>query len=132
MNPVEVSNVTKQVETMTVSSSTSSDDNGTDSSSANGAKLSSAPHGNFAGRYPAGIAQPITLAKNGVRHVSFGSSKKYIFLWLSSSHSFFFGEESFESIILPGNMRDTMPFHSMSYHLQSRLLPIRKRRHEKQ
>jgi len=91
MNPVKVSNVTKQVETMTVSSSTSSDDNGTDSTTANGAKLSSVPHGNFAGRYPAGIAQPITLAKNGVRHIRLlpsGEKEEVLAVGLACSECF--------------------------------------------
>ena len=72
MDPVEVSKVANEVETMTVSSSASASDSDSDSSGANAGTPSAAPHGNFAGRYPAGIAQPITLAKNGVRHVSFG------------------------------------------------------------
>lgn len=67
MNPAEVS-VTSKVETMTISDAASDVKD-------NDAKPSAAPHVNFAGRYPAGIAQPITIGKNGVRHVSFVPAK---------------------------------------------------------
>ena len=65
MNTSEVSNIAAQVETMTVVEKEGSIESVEEKSSA-------AHHVNFASRYPAGIAQPITIGKNGVRHVSFG------------------------------------------------------------
>ena len=74
MDPSKIANVAAQIETMNVTSDNSAAavDKVEVANSKEGEQPSSAgaKHLNFAGRYPAGIAQPITVGKNGVRHVS--------------------------------------------------------------
>ena len=74
MDPSKIANVAAQIETMNVTSdnSAAAADKVEEVANTKGEQPSSAgaKHLNFAGRYPAGVAQPITIGKNGVRHVS--------------------------------------------------------------